>query len=154
VAGLTEAKQKYLKGFKQRWSEVNFTLLLADPFRRAFFAAEHAFILGGANKEITVHNGGNADTPLTIQLLPAAAMPDVQIEHLETGRACRIRDSLLTSPASLIADTGAGTVRRGAFNAINTFSGQFLYALPGLNTCRVTSAAGQIVISFTERWLI
>lgn len=35
VAAMTATAQRYLKGFKQRWSDVDLTLLLADPFRYA-----------------------------------------------------------------------------------------------------------------------
>lgn len=35
VAGISKLKHKYQKGFKQRWSDIEISLLLADPFRYA-----------------------------------------------------------------------------------------------------------------------
>jgi hypothetical protein len=154
VARLAEIKHKYIKGFRQRRSDIDISLLLADPFRYAAQSSRLLAALPGEAAVVKVHNPGSADTPLAITLIPAVSMPDVTIHHLETGYTCRIRDSLLTNPAALTADTQKGTVRRGEWNAINAFSGQFMIALPGLNRYEVTSAAGGMEVVFTARWLI
>jgi hypothetical protein len=154
VAALTEIKHKFIKGFKGRRSDIDVSLLLADPFRHAAQPAKMTYALGGDVQTARLHNPGSADTPLTLTLIPAATMADVTIHHRETGSICRVRDSLLTAPASLTADTRAGAVRRGELNAVNSFSGQFMIALPGLNHYEVTSAAGVMEITFTARWLI
>ncbi|MDR2006907.1 MAG: phage tail family protein [Acidaminococcales bacterium] len=154
VAGMMKTKHKFIKSFKQRFSEITVTLLLADPFRYAAQPAKTTVSLSDTANAVQLYNPGSIDTPLAITLRPAVSMNDATIHHVETGRSCRIRDSLLTNPAALTADTKEGTVRRGTFNAINTFSGQFLTALPGLNRYEVTSAAGEIEIAFTARWLI
>jgi hypothetical protein len=156
VAGLTKLKHKYIGGYKQRFSEVAATLLLADPFR---YAAQESvkravFAESASERPVQLHNPGSADTPLRIELIPLAAMPDVAISHEESGRSCRVRDSLLSSPAFIVIDTKSGTVRRGSFNAINAFSGQFLTALPGVNTYKITCASGSINIFYTARWLV
>lgn len=156
VAGAPEIKQKYRKGFKQRWSEIDITLLLADPFRYAVQESKKKIVFSEAqeNTVIQINNPGNIDAPLRIKLSPEIAMPDVNIFHDQTGYSCRIRDSLLTTPKSLVIDTKAGTVIRGTDNAINTQSGQFLSAVPGRNTYKITCLAGNIEIYFTERWLL
>jgi hypothetical protein len=154
VAGLTKLKHKYIGGYKQRFSEVAATLLLADPFR---YAARESvkravFLENVSAQPVRLHNPGSADTPLRIELIPLAAMPDVAISHEESGRSCRVRDSLLSSPAFIVVDTKSGTVRRGGFNAINAFSGQFLTALPGANTYKITAPPGEITLAHTARW--
>ena len=80
-------------------------------------------------------------------------MADVTVKHVESGRAMRIADTLLTAPATLIVDTKAGTVRRGTFNAINAFSGQFLTAKPGRNNYEISGSDGKVVFKWRNRWL-
>jgi len=156
VAGATEIKGKYIRGYKERWSDIDVTLLLADPFRYARLARVCVFPFEWAQDQTPcyIYNEGNIDTPLKITLAPLATMPDVVIEHAETGRLMQLRDSLLANPAEIIADTENGTVRRGDWNTINAFSGQFLFASPGANIYIVTCGAGTVTISYTERWLV
>ena len=156
VSGVQKIKQKYIKSFKQKMSDITLTLLLADPFRYGIQKKVITEDLYEAvtEKVIEVINDGNVEIPLIITLTPAISMPDVLIEHMESGYSCRVRDSLLTNPASLVIDTKNGTVRRGYLNAINTFNGQFLMALPGMNLYKITSDAGNISFSYHERWLL
>lgn len=72
---------------------------------------------------------------------------------LKAGIVCSVAVTLLTKPATLIVDTKAGTVRRGTYNAINAFSGQFLTARPGENTYLFNGAAGTVKIRWRNRWL-
>lgn len=148
-------KEKWIKGFKGRKGEVDITLLLADPFRYANSEAEAEFNYADSVKEaeMFIYSSGSIETPLEIELIPKNTMNDITITHIESGYSMRITDTLLTKPATLIVDTKAGTVRRGAYNAINTFSGQFLTAQPGENTYKFTGAAGTIKIRWRDRWL-
>ena len=48
VAGISKLKHKFEKGFKQRWSNVVVSLLLADPFRYATTNG-HKYLHGSAD---------------------------------------------------------------------------------------------------------
>lgn len=108
---------------------------------------------GGESTTINIVNAGSADVPLIVELIPTKTMADVTINHTDTGRVMRVADTLLTAPAVLTIDTKAGTVRRDANNAINSFSGQFLTAKPGPNTYEIKGSAGKVVIRWRDRWL-
>lgn len=155
VAAMASTKEKWVKGFKGTKGEVDISLLLADPFRYASNESELVTVYAAAAKDaqITIENGGSVEVPLTIELVPDTTMSDVTITHVESGYSMRVADTLLTKPATLIVDTKAGTVRRGTYNAINAFSGQFLTAKPGSNTYIVNSAAGTVKIRWRNRWL-
>lgn len=154
VAGISKIQHSFEKGFKQRWSDIKVTLLLADPFRYETEETELDFAFDGetTQAEMIVHNLGSADTPLTFTFIPTVTMPQIVIYHEETEEQMRISDALLTAPAMLAVNTGDGTVWRGEANSINTFSGQFLSAVPGTNHFRYTGSAGTVRIGFTNRW--
>lgn len=158
VASLDSIKHKYQKGFKNRWSEIEFSLLLTDPFRYAVNEniVTQSFISDSKEVPFLLSNDGSMDTPLLIELIPSIAMPSVEIKHVQTDNSCKITDSLLTAQKTLKIDSVKGTVLRGDDeNAINTFSGQFLSAVAGDNTYLVScSGAGTIKITYQSRWLI
>ena len=66
----------------------------------------------------------------------------------------KLSDALLIAPRMAMVNTKEGTVWRDEANSINTFSGQFLSAVPGKNTFYYTGGAGRIEISFTNRWFL
>lgn len=156
VEGLKQIKHKYLKGFKQRRSEIDVVLLLADPFRYATQPSEQELIFNqeGLEHELVLENKGNIDTPLTIVFTPETTMPKIKVLHVQTEELLDIRDSLLTNPESLTIDTKQGTVRRGNLNAINSLKGLFLSIMPGSNTYKISCAAGKVKFSYVERWLL
>ncbi|MEG0798694.1 MAG: phage tail family protein [Acidaminococcaceae bacterium] len=158
VAGLSKIKHKYQKGFKQRWSNVDVSLLLADPFRYAKAATGVVKIFSAAAEDavITVVNNSSVDVPLIWTFTPPAAgtVPSVVITHVESGQAFRLTDTLLTYPAVAVVNAEAGTVRRNTGNSLNTFSGIFLHAFPGSNTFKYTGAACKVDIAFTARWFV
>ena len=65
-----------------------------------------------------------------------------------------MNDALLIAPSALKVSSKEGTVWRDNANSINTFSGIFLHAKPGLNLFRYTGAAGRIDITYTNRWFV
>lgn len=156
VAGVQKIKQKYIKSFKQRMSDITFTLLLADPFRYATQPSEQELIFNqeALEHELVLENKGNIDTPLTIVFTPETTMPEIKVLHVQTEELLDIRDSLLTNPESLTIDTKQGTVRRGNLNAINSLKGLFLSIMPGSNTYKISCAAGKVKFSYVERWLL
>lgn len=155
IACMASTKEKWVDSFKGTKGEVDITLLLSDPFRYDSAESEKVteFTAAAKDAQIVISNGGSVETPLTIELIPLTTMNDVTITHVESGYSMRVADTLLTKPATLIVDTKAGTVRRGTYNAINAFSGQFLTARPGENTYLFNGAAGTVKISWRNRWL-
>ena len=155
IACMASTKEKWVDSFKGTKGEVDITLLLSDPFRYDSAESELVteFATAAKDAQIVIRNGGSVETPLTIELIPLTTMNDVTITHVESGYSMRVADTLLTKPATLIVDTKAGTVRRGTYNAINAFSGQFLTARPGENTYLFNGAAGTVKIRWRNRWL-
>lgn len=156
VAGISKIQHSFEKGFKQRWSDIKVTLLLADPFRyeAAESRLEFVFTDMQAGTEMIVNNRGSADTPITFTFTPDNTMSSIVIYHEETEEMMTIADALLTAPATLTVNSQDGTVWRGSGNAINAFSGQFLYAQAGTNHFRYSGAPGKIEIAFRNRWYV
>lgn len=153
VACMASSKAKWVKGYQGLRAEVDITLLLADPFRYAETEITGNVTLSQNKGKLEIINNGSVDVPLSIELIPTESMADVTVKHVESGRAMRIADTLLTAPATLIVDTKAGTVRRGTFNAINAFSGQFLTAKPGRNNYEISGSDGKVIFKWRNRWL-
>lgn len=156
VAGISKIKHSFQDGYKQRWSDITVTLLLADPFRYEAQSAEQEFVFTEEMQqaEMIVHNEGSADTPLTFTFIPNASMAQIVVYHVETEEQMRLSDALLTAPAVLTVNTKDGTVWRGTANSINSFSGQFLSAVAGTNHFLYTGSAGIVRIGFTNRWFV
>lgn len=156
VAGLSKIKHKYQKGFKQRWSNIEVSLLLADPFRYASSKTTitKTYTEAQTATEITFINPSSVDVPLTFTFTPTVAMADITIEHVESGYSFTVKDTLLTNPAILTVDVENGTVWRDTNNAINAFSGLFLRALPGINTIKFTGDPGTVEIRYTPGWFV
>ena len=156
VAGLSKIKHKFKSGFKQRWSTITISLLLADPFR--YEAQEttvvYEFTQDAYESEMVVHNLGSVDTPLTFKFVPTDSMSSITVWHQEAEEEFSLSDSLLISPATATVNSKEGTVWRDSDNNINTFSGQFLHAQPGSNTYLYTGGAGTVEITFTNRWFV
>lgn len=156
VAGISKIKHSFQDGYKQRWSDITVTLLLADPFRYEAQSAEQEFVFTEEMQqaEMIVHNEGSADTPLTFTFIPNVSMAQIVVYHVETEEQMRLSDALLTAPAVLTVNTKDGTVWRGTANSINSFSGQFLSAVAETNHFLYTGSAGTVRIGFTNRWFV
>lgn len=158
VAGVSKIKHKFQKGFKQRWSNVTVSLLLADPFRYAVDVTEVVtdYEIAQENAEISVNNPSSIDVPLIWYFTPPAggSVPDITVLHVESGESFTLKDTLLTAPAVAVVNGESGIVRRDTGNSINTFSGLFLKALPGANTFKYTGTACRVAVSFTARWFV
>ena len=158
VAAVTAASQRYLKGFKQRWSDVDLTLLLADPFRYASTQTVITtnYALAQTEAVITFNNPSSVDVPLIWTFTPPAAgtVPDIAITHVESGQSFTLKDTLLTNPAVAVVNAETGIVRRDTGNSLNAFAGIFLHALPGSNTFKYTGSACKVDIAFTARWFV
>lgn len=158
VASLESVKHKWQKGFKNLWSDLEFSLLLADPFRYAIGQniIGKDFTADSENVQFLLSNDGSMDTPLLIEIVPTKSIASVEIKHVQTGQSCKVTDSLLTAPKTLKISSIDGTVLRGDDeNAINAFSGMFLSASAGANTYLVScSGAGKIKLTYQSRWLI
>lgn len=156
VAGLSKIKHKYQKGFKQRWSNIEVSLLLADPFRYATTQTviSNTYAEAQTEKAIAVENPSSVDVPLIFRFTPTTAMPAITILHVESGESFTMQDTLLSTPAVAIVNGEEGTVRRDTANSINTLSGLFLHALPGTNIFKYTGAAGKVEIIYTGRWFV
>lgn len=156
VAGINKITHEYEKGFKQRWSNISVSLLLADPFRyegqKSLIAYD--FPAPAIQAEMILHNLGSVDTPLTFKLIPKTKMGAVVIWHEETKKQFKLSDALLIAPAFTAINAKEGTVWRNNANSINSFSGQFLQAVPGKNTFYYTGGAGRIEITYTNRWFV
>ena len=126
-------KHKYQKGFKQRWSDIEISLLLADPFRYATASTLRKTVFEElqSGTEISIHSEASVDVPLIFTFRPfeGQSMPDISIVHVESGESFRLRDTLLTAPAAAVVNGETGTVRRGPANSLNTFQG-CSYTLP------------------------
>ena len=156
VAGVSKISHEYQKGFKQRRSNMTMTLLLADPFRYQGQESKvvYEFLEDVVKAPMIVHNLGSVDTPLTFRLIPKQKMAAITIWHEELKKQMKLSDALLISPHRAIVNTKEGTVWRDNANSINTFSGQFLSAIPGKNTLYYTGGAGRIEVTFTNRWFL
>ena len=158
IAGVSKIKQSYEKGFKQRMSTVTVSLLCSKPFRYSAVPTviEKSFAAEQEAGEIVIDNSSSVEVPLIWSFKPPAGQstPDITIVHKESGQSFTLKDTLLTNPAVAVVNGESGTVRRDTGNSLNTFSGLFLYALPGLNTYKYTGAACDISIEYTGRWFI
>lgn len=158
IESLVEVKSKFVKGYKQRWSDVEFTFLLTNPFRYAVNAATtHKTFTEDQNEgKIRLQNPSSVDVPLIISFSPPeeGTTPDIRLYHENTEQYFTLKDSLLTYPAQATVNAETGTVRRGSYNSLNTFAGIFLHAEPGENTFLYTGGAVNIAIQFTARWLV
>lgn len=157
VAGVSKIKHKFEKGFKQRWSNVTVSLLLADPFRYASesVAIVTEFAEPQDNAEITFANYSSVDTPLIFELTPAAGadLPFVKILHVESGQTFTMADTVLVGKTAII-NGELGTVSRGIDNSINTFSGVFIHAMPGANTLKYSGKACTLKVTYAPRWFV
>lgn len=159
VEGLTEVKPKFIKGYKQRWSEVEITLLLVDPFR---YAANATTINKDFSEEaqqratIEIDNPSSVDVPLIWTFSPPEnnATMDILITHEQTGQSFTLKDALLSHPAQATVNAEMGTVRRDNANSLNTFSGLFLHAEPGKNKFFYSGGKVKISVQYTARWLV
>lgn len=156
VAGLSKIKHQFRKAFKQRWSTITVSLLLADPFRYEAQESKVVYTFNRAVKEaeMVIHNLGSVDTPLTFRFVPADKMSSITVWHQEAKEKFTMTDALLIKPAISIISSKDGTVWRDNANSINTFNGQFLCAKPGSNLLLYTGGAGTIEITFTNRWFV
>ena len=156
VAACQKIKTKEFDGFKQRWLNLEVVLALADPFRYAATPTviTNTYAAAQTAVEITFTNPSSIDVPLIFKFTPAASMPAITIVHVESGYSFTVQDTLLTNPAALTVNAEEGTVWRDSANAINTFSGLFLHALPGANTFKFTGAAGIVELKYTGRWFV
>lgn len=157
VAAVSKIKHKFEKGFKQRWSNVTVSLLLAEPFRYSVnpVTIRYEFSEAQTEKEITFVNQSSVETPLIFKFttLQDVELPSVKIQHLESGKEFTMTDTVLVNKTAII-DGEQGTVRRGEDNSINTFSGLFLEALPGSNTLKYTGKGCILEIVYTPRWFV
>lgn len=156
VAACSKISASYEKGFKQRWSTVKISLLLADPFR---FATTQTIVTANYDIEqvdtvITLNNPSSVDVPLIWTFTPSVTVPNIAIAHVQTGQSFTLKDTLLTAPAIAVVNAETGTVRRDTGNSLNTFAGIFLHASPGVNTFKYTGAACKVDIAYTARWLV
>ena len=156
VAGISKITHEYENGFKQRWSNITVSLLLADPFR---YQAQESLVVYEFPTEVyqaemILHNLGSVDTPLTFKFIPKIKMPAITVWHAETKKQFKLSDALLITPAFTVINAKEGTVWRNTSNSINAFNGQFLQAIPGKNTLYYTGGAGRLEIAYTNRWFI
>lgn len=156
VAGISKITHEYENGFKQRWSNITVSLLLADPFR---YQAQESLVVyefptEAYQAEMVLHNLGSVDTPLTFKFIPKIKMPAITVWHAETKKQFKLSDALLITPAFTVINAKEGTVWRNTSNSINAFNGQFLQAIPGKNTLYYTGGSGRLEIAYTNRWFI
>lgn len=158
IAACSKIKADFEKGFKQRFSNVTVSLLLADPFR---YAVTQTVVTKNYNDsqtevEIKLNNPSPVDVPLIWTFTPSEGQsnPDISITHEESGESFILKDTLLTAPAVAVVNGETGTVRRDTGNSLNTFSGIFLHALPGNNTYKYSGGPCKVDISYTARWFI
>lgn len=158
VSGVSRIKHKYVKGFKQRWSQITVTVMLADPFRYAVQPTTiiYDFKESKNGAEMVVNNPSSVDVPIIWMFTPPRGVTtaDIKIVHQETGERFSLSDTLLTDPAVAVVDGEQGTVRRDTGNSLNTFQGVFLRAVPGRNTYIYTGDACRIDIRYTGRWFV
>lgn len=158
VAGVSKIKHKFQKGFKQRWSNVTVSLLLADPFRYATnqISIQRKFAEEQRGAEIQFQNPSSVDVPLILKFAPlkGSTANNIMLTHGQSGQSMQLRDTLLTSPAIAVVNGENGTVYRDMSNSLNTFSGIFLHAAPGVNTLEYTGSPCSIEVVFTARWFV
>lgn len=158
IAGLVETKQKWVKGFKWLWSDIDITLMMTDPFVYATADTVVNILFTGnqTDKVVSLYNDSAIDVPLIFDFIPMADTPmdNVKIVHTDSGEQMQLTDALLSYPHKVRIDGNVGTVRRDNDNSINTFSGVFLHALAGRNEFKFTGSAGRISIIYRSRWFI
>lgn len=156
IAGISKITHDYIKGFRQRWSNITVSLLLSDPFR---YQGQESIVIyefpaEAYQAEMVLHNLGSVDTPLKFKFTPKNKMANIIVWHEETKKQFKLSDALLIAPVFTVINAKEGTVWRNTANSINTFDGQFLQAMPGKNTFYYTGGAGKIEITYTNRWFI
>lgn len=156
IAGINKITHEYIKGFKEKGSNVNIHLLLKEPFR---YSREDSRLIFNIprdvqNHEIRAVNLGSVNTPTTFIFTPKSKMANIKIEHKESKKTFTINDALLISPKKLKVNSDYGTVWRDESNSINSFSGQFLELMPGENTFLYTGSAGTIELIYRTRWFV
>lgn len=158
VASISKITHEYENGFKQRWSNITVSLLLADPFRYDVTQTVITtnFISEQNETKIIVENPSSVDVPLIFTFIPpeGSTTPDIAILHVTSGQRFILKDTLLTAPAISVVNGETGTVRRDTGNSLNTFNGIFLHAFPGENIYEYTGAACKVNIAYTARWFI
>lgn len=157
VAGLSKIGHKYQKGFKQRMSTITVSLLLGDPFRYQGQESKvvYEFKSAAVQSPMVIYNLGSVDTPITLRFIPTGKVSsNITVWHAETQSQMQLNDAMLILPCVTTVNSKEGTVWRDSANAINTFGGQFLSAIPGKNTYYYTGGAGTVEIYFTNRWFV
>ena len=150
--GLTKISTKYVKGFQFVRGEITASILLSDPFRYGMLRNTRVMTKEGKSTSIKITNFGSVETPMLIVITPVATANDITFTL--GNKSMHLQDALLTNPAKLIVDTAKGTVRRDKFNAINTFSGQFLTAAVGENILTYTGNSADVFVQIRDRWLV
>lgn len=152
IACLSKIAHKWKTGFKQRYSEVTVTLMLADPFRYATEPLTVTQLL--TNEEtVTINNIGSVVSPLIIKIAPTGTADDIEIIH-NNKDSMTLNDSTLSLPATCTISSVDGTVYRGKSNNINTFDGSFLQIDPGVNSYQYFGDEALVTFTFTPRWFI
>lgn len=149
---LQKIKHKWVKGFKQRYSEVTITLMLADPFRYSNTPIIYSKVMKD-EMQVIINNIGNVLSPLLINVSPVLTADDVKIIH-NHDKEMTLKDSTLTVPANCNINSQDGTVYRGSINNINTFDGSFLQINPGINSYQYFGNEALVTFTFTPRWFI
>ena len=114
VAGLMEIKQKWIKGFKWLWSDIDITLMLTDPFIYAAADTKVKTIFTEAQTDtlISFYNESSIDVPLVLEFKPLEGTPmdNIKLTHVESGEQMWLTDALLSYPRSVRIDGNRGTV--------------------------------------------
>lgn len=152
VSCLKKISHKWVKGYKQRYSQIDITVMLADPFRYATTETTITQTLesGGV---VNITNSGTVESPLTIAIAPIETAAEIEIIHNQEN-TMTLTDSTLTNPSVCTINGTNGTVYRDSTNNINTFDGNFLEIEPGDNEYQYLGAKAILTFTFTPRWFI
>ena len=156
VSRLAKIKDKFLPGYKGRYSDASITVRCTDPFRYSDDRIEKVIKVesqaGAEGFEIKIDNLGNVDAPLVVSFTPESVMSSIEMTSEQTKDFFTVQDTMLVSGNTLTVDGERSTVYRGSSNAISTFSGVFLSLAAGENVLKYKGAPGEITLKYTPRW--
>lgn len=128
-----------------------------DPFWYSETQASHVEELSGSDS-FTVDTGSTATVDMypviSITAPSGGSVSSLTLSNeTDDDQAFGYDDAGLTDGASVVIDSGAGTVSRGGTNTIRYYSGGWLRLKPGENTLAYTGNACTITLTWHTRWI-
>jgi len=142
-------------GIHYNYGEVSITFLAADPFWYSKTEQEKNQAITSSPKLFDFVIGGKMETwPIITIENNADNFSFVLMNKTDSDRYSTVDDAGAGSGTTIVIDTKAGTVKRGATNIISAFSGLFLRLLGGrTNEFSYIGANCDIKMEYFEAWI-